>query len=808
MNNWIEYNGNDYEYDKHTQSKNSNNKKTKNIINNLDAAFGDPSIKVEDAFSDLYLPLNIKPKIIEKSETTIEDKIKTNFNKRKTYIDYVNSLPQWAEYKDLYDAQYMRSLIASKGYDEANRLLAIAEYEIKNIILKDDIFGLSEVSASDFYTDLYTYPSYFGDNDKGNLIELYNYNDDTNNKKVRFYKNNKTDVDYKNNKLSGFCYDIYLTKMHNSNRWYPVYNKRKIKNIFAFCVDVDGVSAGNLYHWLCSGWNATLNRGGLQKQFLKPTYIINSGHGLHLYYVLKDAIPYCLETNKMILEDLFETMQYYYGTSYKPDGTIEDYQNNLCGKTQSLCGIERGYRMVGSYTKFDHVVTAFKYGPRYSINDLLEGFGLFGAIDCIQLYKLSKPTKIYQKIIDKKDKNRIEVLKKFKNYIKKHSVNPMQEVKLLAQLYVSCYADPSTNYYNINDLMDFCEDVYNKITNKNNFSEVCHDFDEACKNIKRGDFVNVFGCDAYKNYKPFTRCNIREDQYNYSNVKDYLINHIKQGQRYNSLLGFAAVAYSCGINRDQYIADVNEIYIEIQNKILQHPGIYESFTEKERDKTTSYYDKLKKEGHKPPQREKIIALAPEMIKFPPPKPREASNGREMNKIGNINTIANEIIEEIKNTYMRCILGPSIEGIHDAKLTIVHYDDELYCWFDKHDNINMNIPSKQYMVKKLTHDINDKNEYNKVWERYSKYYDDGIKALKDVLLDKFGAEDLIRIVAITVNNKNMAVRLNYIPSYKTNSERVDAAIRISKQDVKMASALSGLSVSTIKNYMKKIRVEEA
>lgn len=94
-----------------------------------------------------------------------------------------------------------------------------------------------------------------------------------------------------------------------------------------------------------------------------PTYIVNSGHGVHLYYVFEEPIPLYNH-----LKEPLKKMKYLLTARlwnmYVSDIKEVQYQ-----------GLNQGFRMVGSPTKFgkDHRVTAFKVGEKVTL-DYLNNF--------------------------------------------------------------------------------------------------------------------------------------------------------------------------------------------------------------------------------------------------------------------------------------------------------------------------------------------------------------------------------------------------------------------------------------------------
>lgn len=126
--------------------------------------------------------------------------------------------------------------------------------------------------------------------------------------------------------------------------------------LHALALDIDYVNEVNLrsaVHWIEN-----------MEIVARPTFIVNSGHGIHLYYVFEHPIA-MYETNQRELLKLKkglvdETWTKY--TSYRPD-------------RKEALGIVQGFRMVGSRTKMGlgSVLSAFKSGDRVTV-EYLNGF--------------------------------------------------------------------------------------------------------------------------------------------------------------------------------------------------------------------------------------------------------------------------------------------------------------------------------------------------------------------------------------------------------------------------------------------------
>lgn len=127
------------------------------------------------------------------------------------------------------------------------------------------------------------------------------------------------------------------------------YGKRRTSRnaslLYGMTFDLDGVSVkslGNLLHQISHNQNPM------------PTYIVNSGHGLHLYFIFKEPIKLYEHIKEPLKKMKFELTERLWNL----------YTSDL--KEKQFQGIFQGFRMVGSPTKFgkDYRVTAFKTGEK------------------------------------------------------------------------------------------------------------------------------------------------------------------------------------------------------------------------------------------------------------------------------------------------------------------------------------------------------------------------------------------------------------------------------------------------------------
>lgn len=133
--------------------------------------------------------------------------------------------------------------------------------------------------------------------------------------------------------------------------------------LHAFTVDLDGVGAEqlqNLLKQIDNGHPWPRNAATLRFSLPQPSAIVNSGTGLHLYYVLDEPIPLVPKVIPF-LQEIKRQMIDYIWNSYT--STIEQRQYQ---------GIYQSFRMVGTPTKLDghgrdaklvdkYVTVAFRY---------------------------------------------------------------------------------------------------------------------------------------------------------------------------------------------------------------------------------------------------------------------------------------------------------------------------------------------------------------------------------------------------------------------------------------------------------------
>lgn len=131
------------------------------------------------------------------------------------------------------------------------------------------------------------------------------------------------------------------------------YKTDTCKDLYAFVVDIDHLKPETL--------QIIIENGNLGLNIPQPTFITNSGYGVHLYYVFESKIPFFRKNRKALT------------TAY----------GRLCGIVQQWIAAEvdrhsliQPYRMPGSKTKLDLTATAFDTGEKWSFITMAQRVGL------------------------------------------------------------------------------------------------------------------------------------------------------------------------------------------------------------------------------------------------------------------------------------------------------------------------------------------------------------------------------------------------------------------------------------------------
>jgi hypothetical protein len=124
------------------------------------------------------------------------------------------------------------------------------------------------------------------------------------------------------------------------------YHSKTLETVRAFVVDLDNVTSRNLNKLLRYGLN----------MLPKPTYLVNSGKGVHLVYVLSEPQP--VKGYRWSVNALNTAIQ----EAYEVLGQLDKHP------------AMHPYRFPGFQTKINTVATVFKIGEPYSFEELMEVF--------------------------------------------------------------------------------------------------------------------------------------------------------------------------------------------------------------------------------------------------------------------------------------------------------------------------------------------------------------------------------------------------------------------------------------------------
>lgn len=206
-----------------------------------------------------------------------------------------------------------------------------------------------EISSEEFYRDLFPagtfedcvgYHEEYEHTGKGNGFLVYEKPDGTKSNRMVFddLSEIRNFLDNKN------CYMAPLSFFGGTN------SLANARQMFAMTFDLDGVSEKQLH--LLFTYTVRM------KQIPQPTYVVNSGNGIHLYYVFTEPLPLYPFMQKALKELKYELTSKVWNEDTSQIKEIQ-YQ-----------GISQPFRIVGSLTKNGERVTAWKTGERISVADL------------------------------------------------------------------------------------------------------------------------------------------------------------------------------------------------------------------------------------------------------------------------------------------------------------------------------------------------------------------------------------------------------------------------------------------------------
>lgn len=209
------------------------------------------------------------------------------------------------------------------------------QFEEKNMVLSQ--YG-EEVSAYTLYEDIFgdttqTIPVVFIDDDNKHIVPMS-------------IDEAIDQCEGRNDLLMGGC--TYF------NNWI---SKKSAKDIYTFIIDMDNVYSGTLLNALRNDWKTANN-----EPLPMPTYIVNSGTGLHLYFVLTEPIPNYRATTEN-LDKLYRAL------------AIQQTTKRVYLHKQ-VQWFGQDFRMAGGLNKYDWKNTVFRVGEKWDIDELGKAVGL------------------------------------------------------------------------------------------------------------------------------------------------------------------------------------------------------------------------------------------------------------------------------------------------------------------------------------------------------------------------------------------------------------------------------------------------
>lgn len=141
---------------------------------------------------------------------------------------------------------------------------------------------------------------------------------------------------------------------------------KNARYMYALCIEVDDIQEDGGLNELIYSWERK------NQPVPKPTYIVCSGNGLHLYYVFERPIP--------MWKNVFEAV-----TEYKKYMTPRLWTKYISSSYQKIQyeSINQPFRIVGTRTKDNGYTLAFKVGEKVTIEYMNEFVPPDMALDCV-----------------------------------------------------------------------------------------------------------------------------------------------------------------------------------------------------------------------------------------------------------------------------------------------------------------------------------------------------------------------------------------------------------------------------------------
>lgn len=160
-------------------------------------------------------------------------------------------------------------------------------------------------------------------------------------------------------------------------------SKTTAKDVHALIIDMDNVWAGVLQSALQNDWNEDDN------ELPKPTYIVNSGTGLHLYFLFDEPIPH-YACNSEKIDQLYRRL------------AVQQTTSRIYLQRQ-VQWFGQDFRMAGSLNKYNWRNEVFRVGEKWNIDKLAQAVGMQDT----HFVRYGEPRK-WKQIKRERTKNRIK----------------------------------------------------------------------------------------------------------------------------------------------------------------------------------------------------------------------------------------------------------------------------------------------------------------------------------------------------------------------------------------------------------------
>ena len=220
-------------------------------------------------------------------------------------------------------------------------------YQEKNDYFLNEL-NLKKTSSADFYRDIFPVNSFearmgkldiYPNTRKGNGFVVYTAENKAKHTRMVFDDHKEIEE-----LLENECAFMSPISYYGKNR-----TAKNARQLFALTFDLDEVGRQELHLLL------TYHADSIPR----PTYIVNSGGGIHLYYVLNEPMP-MTPTNQRLMKELKFVLTSFMWNS--DTSRLKDIQYQ---------GLNQGFRLVGSKTKNGEEVTAWKVGEKVDVEYLI-----------------------------------------------------------------------------------------------------------------------------------------------------------------------------------------------------------------------------------------------------------------------------------------------------------------------------------------------------------------------------------------------------------------------------------------------------